>query len=262
MSGKGNSGRRRLPKHRVLSKYDNKSDAIRPLRDENNNQKTDITVGGGEPNTMILFCPTARQRAFVSGDQTKTPNEQHGRWKEDIYLTGYKERVDIASSGPFLWRRCVFWSYLQIDSAIGRRTQSTRAGPYYTRQMTPIVNTEALRNAFFEGTSGVDYTPQNLHMAPLNRRALDVVMDKTYRFTGQSDNVTRLSQRKHYFPGGRIQYNDLQVGSIGEGSPWSVPSRTSKGNLYILDIFSDANLSSNSVTPGVVTCSGKLYWSE
>lgn len=251
-----------MPKRRVLSPYNNKSDVIRPAHNTNDNSRSIINVGSSTPNTLILFSPTARARPGWTNPGA--PNMAHGRFNEKIYVSGYKERVAIQSTAPFIWRRIVFWTYNQIPAAIGPRKGGSDASTtaYYTRQMTPIVNAPALRNLVFQGTDGIDYTAETLYMAPLNHSRIDVVMDKSYNMNPLDSGVGRMQIRKHYYRGGRIWYMDEESGNRNDGSPWSVPSSKSKGNMYILDVFSDGGFFSSARDAGAIQCEGRLYWSE
>lgn len=256
-------GRYRPAKKSVLSAYNNKSDTVRPAHQTNNNTATNIKVGGSNPNTFILYCPTARGRPAIKGDGT-TPLAAHTRFSDRTYVSGYKESVDIWSSGPFIWRRVVFWSYQQAFSAQGPKKggSDASAGAYHTRQMTPVENDDTFRRWIFAGTQGVDYDVRTLHQAPLNHKWLDVAMDKTYRFNGQGGNLARIQNFRHFYPGGVVQYADQEFGNVNSGSPWSVTSRGSKGNMYILDIFSDGGMNDSNSTAGRIQCEGKIYWSE
>lgn len=246
-----------------MSAYNNKSDTVRPAHQTNNATRTPIKVGGDNPNTMILYCPTARGRPAVKSDGT-VPNSPHARFNDRTYVSGYKESINIYSSGPFIWRRIVFWSYQQASVAAGPKAGGSDASSraYYTRQMTPVENNDTLRQWIFDGTMGIDYHRNTMHQAPLNHRWIDVAMDKTYRFNGQGANLPRIQQFNHYYPGGVVQYADQEFGNVNDGSPWSVTSRQSKGNMYIFDIFSDGGMDGGNNKVGNIQCEGKLYWSE
>lgn len=245
-----------------MSPYNNKNDVIRPAHNSNNNPVTPIESTAGNPNTLLLFCPSARQRPNLDGS-VMSRESRHGRFNEKIYLTGYKERININVSLPTLWRRIVFWSYVQLPVAIGPKKGGADASgnAYYTRQMTPVENTLDIRTLLFEGTQGVDYGVDTLIQAPVNTRFVHVQMDKTYRLNPNT-TVPKIYTFNHYYRGGRLWYLDDESGNFNTGSPWSAPNRASKGNLYIFDIFSPGVQQEESGSRAVVQCEGRLYWAE
>lgn len=251
-----------MPKSRVLSPYNNKNDVIRPAHATNNNVSTAISAGGNTPNTLILFSPTFRGKRYVQNIPSAV-DQPHSRHNRQIYFTGYKERIGVLATSHFFWRRIVFWSYQRVPIAGGPIKGGSEGQPqaYYTRQLTPIANTEELRNWVFRGTSGVDYTPATLHQAPLDHDNIDVVMDKTYQMNSNSGEP-KMVYRKHFFRGGRIIYADDEVGNYDIGSPYSSLSRRSKGNLFILDVFSDGSFHSSNQQVGQFQTEGHLFWSE
>lgn len=251
-----------IPKSRVLSPYNNKSDVIRPAHNSNNNPVTPITSSPNNPNTLLLFCPTARQRP-VMDSPVGSRESRHGRFNDKIYFTGYKERININVGLATVWRRIVFWSYTQIPSAIGPKKGGSDASStaYYTRQMTPVENTIDLRTLLFEGQLGTDYGLDTLIQAPVNTRFVHVQMDKTYRLNPNTTNP-KIYTFNHYYRGGRLWYLDDESGNYNIGSPWSVPNRASKGNLYIFDIFSPGVSQEEGAQRGLVQCEGRLYWAE
>lgn len=251
-----------IPKSRVLSPYNNKNDVVRPAHNTNNNPVTPIASTSTEPNTFILFCPTARTRPTYDS-ALGSRESRHGRFNDKIYLSGYKERINISAFVSFLWRRIVFWAYVQIPAAMGPRKggSDASASTYYTRQMTPISNQLDLRTLVFEGNQGVDYDVDTLIQAPVNKRFVHVQMDKTYNLNPNTTNP-KIFNFNHYYRGGPLWYQDNESGNYNTGSPWSCPNRSSKGNMYILDIFSPGVQADQGRDMGLVQCEGRLYWSE
>lgn len=252
-----------IPKRRVLSPYNNKNDVIRPAHNSNNSPIAPIGSTASQPNTLVLFCPTARQRPVLESTALGSRESRHGRFSDKIYLSGYKERINISVTNSCLWRRIVFWCYVTIPAAMGPKKGGSDASPYnyYTRQMTPIENSQDLRDIVFEGNQGVDYGVDTLIQAPVNTRFINVQMDKTYRLNPNTTQ-SKIYNFNHYYRGGRLWYMDDESGNFNSGSPWSVPNRTSKGNMYILDIFSPGVQVSETTSHGVFQCEGRLYWSE
>lgn len=235
---------------------------MRGTHANNNKTITTITAGGGNPNSLIMFCPTARERE--QWQFPGSPVAPHARHSSKIYFTGYKERMDIQAQTFFVWRRIVFFSYVQIGVAQGpiKGGGGNKNFGHYTRQMTPIQNSVQLRNLVFQGTDGIDYTANTLHIAPLNRAMIDPIMDKSWNMNPIGSSAPRVQQRKHFFKGGPIIYQDEESGSTNFSSPWSAFSRRSKGNMYILDVFSDGGMHDTNGEVGKIQCEGKVYFSE
>lgn len=236
---------------------------MRGAHNASDNPTTGISVGGSDaPNTLLMFSPTARAR--VNWPNPGAPNQPHSRFAQQVYMTGYKERVSLQASAPFLWRRIVFWSSHRIPNAIGPKKGGGDASTfaYYTRQMTPIQNTVELRDLVFQGQDGIDYDARTLLIAPLNHHAIDVQMDKTYNLNAVGGSMPRIQNRKHFYRGGKLIYADTETGNVNASSPWSTHSRKSRGNMYILDVFGDNGFSDSKTQVGKFQTEGRLYWSE
>ena len=236
---------------------------IRGAHNASDNPTAAISVGGASaPNTLLMFSPTARAR--VNWTNPGAPNQPHSRFAQQVYMTGYKERVGIQATAPFLWRRIVFWTYHRIPNAIGPKKGGGDASTfaYYTRQMTPISNTVELRDLVFKGMDGIDYDARSLLNAPLNHQSIDVQMDKTYSMNAVGGSMPKIQNRKHFYRGGKMIYADTETGNVNASSPWSSQSRKSRGNMYILDVFGDMGFSDTKTQVGKIQTEGRLYWSE
>lgn len=263
--GRVRTRRNRRSNRRMISPFVKKTDTLRPAHQTNDQSWSPINVGGASPNTFFLYCPTGRGRPgnTTSGNPADLA---HGRFRETIYWTGYQERMEVRATGSFLWRRVVFWSVNQIAAALGTKKGGGETSPftYYTRQMTPITNDTTFRQFLFQGTEGIDYTITTQHLAPINRDNCKVVMDKTYRMNqGGFSNTDAMVSKKHWYPGGRIQYADREAGNLNQSSPWSVPNdQISRGNMYVLDIFSDGGAKESTQQVGRFQAQGRCYWKE
>lgn len=228
----------------------------------------EIELSSGTPNQIHLYCPTGRvmQREKSSGAGHYIRDSPYTRGQSTVYVNGYKENVEIYSGMPFVWRRIVFWAYEAVPKALGPlRTsgENVSGDPYYTRNLVPFENSSDLREWLFGASQGVDFTKSTLHMTPVNKQRIKVVMDKTYHMNAQSDSTPRLRVFKHYFRGGKIIYDDQELGSVPserESSAFSIPSRMSMGNMYICDIFS--NPFGTTGGSSAFSAQGRLYWSE
>lgn len=261
---RGRAGRRtRRPR---ISPWKKKSDVMRPAHATSNSPFVNIEVGGAQPNMFVLFSPTARSRSVAQQPPNDLePNLPHARFQKSIDVTGYKDKLTMTFDSSFIWRRVVFWTHERFSQAIGplKGDFNLPSRQYHTRQLTPLQKAPGWKNLVFEGTEGIDYDTATMHMAPLNKRAIYVQMDKTYTLNGGETSDFTIRHYKHWFPGGRIDYDDREKGNVNTvTTPWSEPSVRSKGNMYILDIFSDAGSHSSGVTVGKMFAEGRLYWKE
>ncbi len=247
----------------MITSLTKKSDTLKPAHNSNANAHADITIGGDNPNTFFLFSPTARRmprKVTTAGLRAHTP---HTRNQSTIWYTGYQERMELSSTISYIWRRVVFWTHHRIPEAVGPQKIPAQEDiqHYYTRQMTPLTNTAQFRQFMFQGADGIDYNTSTLHLAPMNKRNMKIVMDKTYRINELNN---RLTTKKHFFRGGKIIYDEHEIGSgVDDTSYWSTADiQNSKGNLYVFDIFSDGGLLSTTQVAGQFMCQGKSYWKE
>lgn len=239
---------------------------MRPAHSTTNQPFVNINVGGAQPNMFVMYCPTGRSRpAAQQAPNDLEPDLPHARFQKSIDVTGYKDKLTMTFDSSFIWRRIVFWSHERFTEALGplKGDFNLPSRQYYTRQLTPITKSIDWKNLVFAGTEGIDYDTQTLHMAPLNKKAIYVQMDKTYTLNGGETSDFTIRHYKHWFPGGRIDYDDQESGNINVLSkPWSERSVRTKGNMYILDIFSDAGSHSSAVDVGRMYAEGRLYWKE
>ncbi|WGD01128.1 MAG: capsid protein [Genomoviridae sp.] len=261
--GRGGYNRRRPRRRRRswISPYNKKHDVIKGAHDTNDNSFAPI----GAPNTFFGFCPTYMPN-LVTGDTGHNPSKV--RTSKNVGYTGYQERVHIATAESLIWRRIVIWSYNRLNNTAGPSKTDSSGTSYTTRQITPLQLNEGVRAFLFRGTQGVDYTENTLHEAPLNADHFTVAYDRTRvlqprRDTG--DEYGHIFNMKFWNPGGRIIYSDdedgLQKGSEVNG--WSSLGRSSKGNMYIFDVFS-TGYSLTSDTPSIARFAptGTRYWVE
>lgn len=259
-------GRRRYRRGPRISPYYNKSDVMRPAHNTTNSPFVNINVGGAQPNMFVMYCPTARSRpAAQAAPNDLVPNLPHSRYQQSIDIKNYRENVTMTFDSSFLWRRVVFWTHERFTEAVGplKGDFNLPSRQYYTRQITPLTKAPDWKNLVFAGTEGIDYDTQTMHMAPLNRKAIRVQMDKTYRMNGGESADFTIRNYKHSFPGARMDYEQQESGNTDVLSgPWAEQSVKSKGNMYILDIFTDAGGHSSAVDVGKFFAEGRLFWRE
>lgn len=248
----------------MISPYEHKKDTIRPHNEGTDGSWVNVNVGGAAPNTFVLFSPTARPRVPRPTIGTFAEPD-YGRSQKDIFFKGYSERMTVFANSSFMWRRIVFWSYYRDIAALNTTgTPEGSPGVRHNRQLTPYTNDQDMRDWLFKGTQGVDWTTDSMIMAPVNKDMNNVVMDKTYNINVKDSTDFTMINKKHYYPGGRISYDDYESGTkTVSTSPWAAGNfRSSMGNMYILDIFSDAGGRESSQQAGRFTCQGVTYINE
>lgn len=252
--------RRRGPINRV-SPFDHKKDTLVGGHNTSNTTFVPIAVTDAEPNMFLGFCPTWLPHN-TGAATTVGPATRHRRGQPTIFFKGYRENVNLTVQSSVIWRRVVLWSYRRVVE-MQPPLKGTAPAAYHVRQLTPISNTVAFRTWLFAGTQGIDYTVQTLHQAALNTTNFVVQSDKTRTINWNVDATVdfKYYEKKFWNPGGKIVYPYDEQGettSLGAGG-FSANSRESKGNMYIIDIFSAPGTNG---TVGNFSPQGTRYWKE
>ena len=254
-------GRRRRYQSKRITPYNRKHNVVRGAHETNDESFASID----SPNTFFLYCPSYLPNR-VAGDDNA--NSQKVRESKYVKYTGYREKVHITTSAALIWRRIVIWSYNRIPNAVGPTKTDANGNTYDTRQITPLQNTEDWRTFIFRGTQGIDYTVDTLHEAPLNSDHFTVAYDRTRTLNPRrpgGDQFDFIHNAKFWNHGGKIIYSDDESGLTKgpETNGWSALGRESKGNLFILDIFSTGtSLTSNQSGVARYAPVGTKYWTE
>lgn len=246
--------RRNVPR---ISPYDKKSDTMKPAHLTNDNDFSPI----GFPNTFFLFCPTYRPAQLEDTPGATIPL---ARASSHIGYTGYKEVVNIATGKPLVWRRMVFWSFDRYVDAQPAVKDVSGVGTL-NRNITPLGLGTAQQ--FFKGTLNVDFTANTLHQVPLDTNKCQVVSDRRRTLNPRyqsSDTYDFIFEQKFWYRGGKIIYDDSEYGSkVLEPSGWASLAPQQKGNLYILDMFTDAfSSTANLDSIARFSATGTAYWVE
>ena len=250
-------GRRRS--RYTVTPYNKKQDTIQSGMPDSTQASAPISEGA--ENTFFLFCPT-----FLPGRSAVRARYAHERSNSRIHFTGYREKVMMKMTQSVIWRRIVVWSHERVSAAKppikgGGGTQSVPGKRQ--RNILPQANTEYFREWLFQGTQGIDYTTNTIHQAPINRSNVTVSYDRTSIINpnnAPTEGNGKLIEKKFWNPGGLIKYDDDEAGSKNFNEPgWSARSGNSKGNMYIVDIFTTPGISSAS---GVFQPQGTTYWVE
>lgn len=180
----------------------------------------------------------------------------------------------MATTIPLIWRRIAVWSYTRIPQAVTNPKTYQGIQPVRQRQITPQVNDPGFRQFWFQGFQGVDYNIDTIHEAPLNRQNFTVLYDKKMIINPQrgpqsfANSFGELRSRKFWHRGGRIIYDNQERGhDVTSGletiDGWSVNARNSRGNMYILDIFTDGGSgTSDQAAVAKYWPVGRRYWKE
>lgn len=121
----------------------------RRLRISPREKKTDTVIGSvkgtgqsGAFNvqqglTASIYCPTWRDvQAKVVRQGLGT---EHVRTSDELYYTGFKDRMSIQCTAPFVWRRIAIWTYERYTEGIPELLQDQGNGTQvYTRSINPI----------------------------------------------------------------------------------------------------------------------------
>lgn len=245
---------RRRPRYTV-SPFNKRKDAIRAGTSDGSSS---AAISDGAENTFFIFCPT-----FLPGRSGNRPLYSHERHNSNIHFTGYREKALVKTSESVIWRRIVVWSHTRRLEAMPRLVDGGGSTQIRQRNITPQANTESFREWLFQGTQGQDYTTQTIHQAAVNRTTCTVSYDRTSVINpnmGPSLGNGKLMEKKFWNPGGYIKYDDAEAGSKDFIQPgWSGRSGSSRGNMYIIDIFNTPGVSSAS---GVFQPQGVTYWVE
>lgn len=247
---------RSRPTRPRISPYDKKYDTL-SAGQVGNDTVTAAPISDGAENTFFIFCPT-----FLPAKSGNRPTYDHERSASVIHFTGYREKVLIQAHESMIWRRIVVWSHEKLTAGTPpMKNQGPEGLQYRTRNISPIPNTAALRNFLFTGTQGIDYTKQTIHQASLNRANVTPVYDRTSIINpnnGPTLGNGKLVEKKFWNPGGKLVYDEVESGAkdfVNNG--WVAQSGSSRGNMYIFDIFNTPGVTS---TAGVFQPQGKTYW--
>lgn len=240
-----------------ISPYNKKYDTLRSAQNSNDNSYGTIDA----PNSFFAFCPT--YRSLLSPTKT-LENRTFTRESSKIGFTGYKERCLVATGVSLIWRRIVVWSYQTFNPA-KPPIKGSNDSTWYGRQTTPVENTLEFRSWLFRGTEGTDYTRASTHEAPLETKNFTVSYDKTRWLNPTHENDFGYQKEFTFWhPGGKIVYDDEEIGSAKiPGQGWSAPTRESRGNMYVIDIFnSGLGLTSDLGNIARFAPQGTAYWVE
>lgn len=220
------------------------------------NLDTQITLTNA--TTIFLFCPNYR---FLS----RSWSNDHTRNAQDIFFRGFKEKFWVLTRNvPLIHRRVVFWAQivpLQARASVVPNAQAD-APPTYYRNFTEIQGDSDLMNYLFQGEAGLEY--ENLYWlsAKLDRRRTLVISDTTKRFNPGNETGMQKLYSTWIGINRRLSYPDEESGSAEFSDPWVAPSPWSKGNLFVMDMFSQGFDPPSAGDEATFCTQSTVYWHE
>lgn len=218
----------------------------------------DLTATVEIPNgtTMYLFCPTYR---FLDREYSN----DHTRNAQDVFYRGFKERfwVHQQDGFPLMHRRVVFWAQFNYVNARPHVVPRTDQPPTYYRSFTPLTDTNTI-SYIFQGDATLDYSPDVIFNANLDRRRVQVISDTRKNLNSQNDTGKMWQYSTWVGANRRLSYTDEESGGSELSDPWVAPSPWQSGNLYILDFFTHGFIGLAEGGPAQLTSQSVSYWHE
>lgn len=225
----------------------------------------DLNLGQGSAETEILlqsatsvflFCPNFR-------NLDRDVSNNHTRNQSDIFLRGFKERFWVQTGAtPLIHRRVVFWAQITPASARPLIEPATNSPPTYYRPFTEIQGDSQLMEYLFQGDAGTEYESLYWPAARLDRRKVMVISDTTKTTNPGNDTGTQKLYSTWVGVNRRLRYPDEEIGSGEISEPWAAPSPWQRGNLFIMDIFTQG-FQPPAVGESASFCTqSTVYWHE
>jgi len=220
------------------------------------NLDTQITLTNA--TTIFLFCPNYR---FLS----RSWSNDHTRNAQDIFFRGFKEKFWVLTRNvPLIHRRVVFWAQIVPTRARATVVPNAQADapPTYYRNFTEIQDDSDLMNYLFQGEAGLEY--ENLYWlsAKLDRRRTLVISDTTKKFNPGNETGMQKLYSTWIGINRRLSYPDEESGSAEFSDPWVAPSPWSKGNLFVMDMFSQGFDPPSAGDEATFCTQSTVYWHE
>lgn len=216
-------------------------------------------------NNYFLWTPTFRDR----DDNVNN----HTRGAASCYYRGVRDRIMVAASFQLIHRRVCFWSHSQISSATPYDIPGDDGDIAYTRRplqkINPSTDTATFRY-LFKGTVGVDFTEDSRWDSPMANNRIQVVYDRQYPVNpnynvAEGNAFGKISTKKLWHPmNSTVKYDDWEQGREIDAASWGNAHPASRGNFYILDMFSTGqDVPSETATQcGSYSTESTVYWHE
>lgn len=222
----------------------------------------------GNINYMIPWIATARP-AVTSNGTGGFPIYEAVRTSSTCYMRGLKEVVSLrsATGDPWKWRRICF-------RFKGDRIHSLQTGPLriYDRvegtDSAGVVRSATnwsgltqggaeLEQLMFRGLRNLDWVDPWL--APLDTNNISVAYDKTVTLaSGNESGFIRNYNRWHPM-NKNLTYQDDEIGSGMNVSPWSTQGNRGMGDFYVVDMFKSNGSPEAQLA---LRYNATLYWHE
>ncbi|AKA58508.1 capsid [Badger associated gemykibivirus 1] len=211
----------------------------------------------------------------------RMPGPQYGaseRRRARTFARGYKETglLETQTDAQWIWRRIVFRMRLGkwiggfdtlLDPTQTLILDHTTNGMMRTlwnlgntTDLNAIDRNDALDKILFKGTQGQDWADK--FTAPVDPTSVYLIRDKTRYIGGSMAASGRFHRVRDWYPVNRtLVYEDTEHGQPPDtATPWSDESRTTCGDVVVLDMFRCA---SGDVTDTMsFSPEGCYYWHE
>lgn len=221
----------------------------------------------------FLHCSTAR------GSQWTEAESEYSRQKTEVYAKGVLERLTIETvgGGNWRWRRIAFQCHSHdiFHSVPPDRMAYLDPAVGYTRTMYNFPSSDdpgyrAMCRQLFQGSFNIDYA--DLFNAVCDRNRNRIIMDRTVPVrTGNGFGVFK--NVRDYIPiNKKLRYDEKEEGddkepasdviALRQNYSWfTVPTRYSGGEVYIVDLFSCADGGNVNASLRFLA-HGTYYWHE
>jgi len=221
-----------------------------------------VLMQGGS-TYLIPYIPTAQDRVIASGP---TPDIPGYRTRQNVFMRGYKERVNIVSSTPAQWslRRICF----RLKGNIITNT-TTALNPLwhevspqgFTRSATQAFGTplgDAIQDQIFKGAPFIDWN--NPFNANLDTDRVSVAYDKIFHFTSGNQSPYTKNIKFWHPMNKNFTYRDDEQGEGLVTSVLHTSGLKGMGDYYIVDLWTCTTSTTDNELS--VSYEGTLYWHE
>lgn len=230
-----------------------------------------MTSTAGTRHIFGWVC-TARDNTNLPGVPAG-PFDKSSRTSTTCFMRGLKEKILIESetNAPFVWRRILFTftgqEILADQASTDVATMFAEVAPQgYVRTTTAIQNGTTFPTPFlranlvgilFRGVENIDWS--DVIDAPVDTTRVKLLYDSKMNINSGNDvGVLKRFSRWHPF-NKNLVYNDDENAGGRNASFLSANSRSSMGDVYVIDIFALSTGAENNVA---FSAQASLYWHE
>lgn len=211
-----------------------------------------LAATGGQVSYNLWSPPTREY-----DDQKVTPQDRN---RNEVFFVGWKDHLYMEIGQALIWRRIIFWSYERYEfaqSVLNSAGQYFRRWEPYTNSTHPEVTEDVLR-----GVDGIDYNERFAFDAQTDSKKIRVVYDRKRVINPKSTIITVRNFKMWHPIRRKIVFDNPEAGDMLEEGVWSVESPNSAGNLYVLDMFAHAVVSTPESRSTQIRPESTVYWRE